>query len=97
LGLGDVSSQSSPKELKFFNGMNVKQIFCGHDHNVALCGKFISLIFEENGKIYVWGYNEYGQLGIGNLENQNTPKELLLNKEMKNSKIFCGSYQTFFC
>jgi hypothetical protein len=45
LGLGDVSSQSSPKELKFFKGMNVKQIFCGHDHNVALCGKFISFIF----------------------------------------------------
>jgi alpha-tubulin suppressor-like RCC1 family protein len=52
---------------------------------------------EENGKIFSWGYNEYGQLGIGNLENQNTPQELILSKNMKISKIFCGSYQTFFC
>jgi len=37
----------------------LKQIVCGPFHNIILL---------ENGSTYVWGRNDFGQVGIGNKE-----------------------------
>ena len=33
-------------------------------------------LYTKEKKLYVWGYNNNGQLGIGNTTNQNTPQEV---------------------
>jgi hypothetical protein len=43
----------------------------------------------ENGCVYSWGDNEYGQLGIGNTKNSNTPKQIEL-QDIIIDKITCG-------
>ena len=42
-------------------------------------------------KIYVWGYNQSVQLGIGHNKNQNTPQELNLPNV---TEIICGDLHT---
>ncbi len=74
LGLGDRWIEATPTEnLKLEqiiqqNGgvENILTLETGGDHNI--------LVFK-NGKVYVWGYNEYGQLGIGDTNDRNTPTE----------------------
>src|SRR5436190_798828 len=38
---------------------------------------------------YLWGYNKYGQLGLGHNEDQNSPQKLDLPNI---KKIICGDY-----
>ena len=75
-------------------------ISCVRYHCIALTGlyfyfKFISNwnYFEENGQIYSWGYNQYGQLGLG----KTTNKELIpsiISIEDKIISIGCGSFHS---
>mmetsp|Transcript_23882 Transcript_23882/g.42273 ORF Transcript_23882/g.42273 Transcript_23882/m.42273 type:complete len:368 (+) Transcript_23882:2665-3768(+) len=46
---------------------DVKEIFCGKDHNFAI---------KHNGKVLAWGLNESGQLGIGSDQTQFSPVEV---------------------
>jgi alpha-tubulin suppressor-like RCC1 family protein len=46
---------------------DVKEIYCGKDHNFAV---------KLNGKVLAWGYNESGQLGIGSDSTQFIPVEV---------------------
>ena len=74
LGLGDTTNRNAPtkntqlEQLIQENGdaNNILTLETGHSYSI--------LIFK-NGKVYVWGYNEYGQLGIGDTTNRNTPTE----------------------
>ena len=60
LGLGDNEDRNKPIEFKIKgNSSPIKQIICGSDHIFAIC---------ENNKIYCWGYNIYGQLGLGDID-----------------------------
>ncbi|KAH9501477.1 RCC1 and BTB domain-containing protein 2 [Dermatophagoides farinae] len=43
---------------------NVKFIACGKYHNFSITNK---------GDIYSWGHNDFGQLGLGDRKNRNTP------------------------
>ena len=56
LGLGNTENQNNPQQIKTIQ--NIQQISNGF-------GYYHSLIKDINGKIYVFGYNEDGQLGIG--------------------------------
>ena len=37
------------------------------------CGGYHSVIFKNKGEICIFGFNEFGQLGIGKNQNQNKP------------------------
>ena len=54
----------SDKEGSPLNNIKIKQISAGKSHTVAL---------DENGKVWTWGNNEYGQLGDGTTTNSGTP------------------------
>jgi alpha-tubulin suppressor-like RCC1 family protein len=70
------------KELKSnaFNGEKVKAISCGFRHALALT---------ESGCVYSWGYNRFGQLGVGDNEYREIPTLVLLN-DIIIEKISCG-------
>ena len=60
LGLGDNKNRNEPVEFKIEeNSSPIKQIICGAYHTFAIC---------ENNKIYCWGNNNFGQLGLGRIK-----------------------------
>ena len=97
LGLGHNQSQNSPQkfapmqmnrreggtsERGKLNLPNIKQIICGSYHTIALTN---------SNEIWVWGYNNCGQLGLGHNQDQNSPQKLNLPNI---KKIICGVYHT---
>src|SRR5208337_5573673 len=89
LGLGHNQNQNSPQKLNLPVGEEkvrnapfsnlagksgafsspVKKIICGGLHSIAITA---------TNEVYVWGYNEYGQLGLGHNQDQNSPQKLNL-------------------
>ena len=74
--------QSKPIKMNAFNGEQVKSISCGSFHTLALT---------QSGRVYSWGgSNEYGQLGVGNIQDTHTPKLVELSENLYINKIICG-------
>ena len=56
-------------------------------HTFAIC---------ENNKIFCWGYNSFGQLGLGDNVNRNKPVEFQIKGNLSIIKeIICGHAHTF--
>lgn len=55
LGHGSIDSVDYPQEVQALGGVQIVQIACGGWHSCAL---------SESGDLYVWGWNESGQLGL---------------------------------
>jgi alpha-tubulin suppressor-like RCC1 family protein len=51
-----------PKLNNFLNDLNIIDIACGAQH---------SLVLTSNGDVYAWGWNKYGQTGMGLVVNVN--------------------------
>jgi alpha-tubulin suppressor-like RCC1 family protein len=70
------------KQLKSnaFNGEKVKTISCGLWHALALT---------ESGSVYSWGFNDWGQLGVGDNKYREIPTLVILN-DIIIEKISCG-------
>ena len=87
LGLGDIDNKDKPtkikcsRSLKGISGIKTKDPFGILSFN-NIKAKFISsggyhsLIIDENNDIYSFGYNKYGQLGLGNNINRNIPEKI---------------------
>jgi len=82
LGLGHVNYQKIPTEL--FLCVTIKSISCGGYHTVALTNI--------SNKLYVWGGNQFGQLGLGNNDDKKLSHELILCKSI--ISISCGGYHS---
>jgi len=67
LGLRDNLIRMIPTENTFFNGRNVTQISAGYVHSLAVT---------KDHKVYSFGHNFYGQLGLGDAVDKNTPTEI---------------------
>ncbi|XP_036402620.1 probable E3 ubiquitin-protein ligase HERC4 isoform X1 [Megalops cyprinoides] len=58
LGLPNVEDCTRvPRNIKSLSDVQIAQVACGYRHSHAL---------SRGGKIYSWGQNKYGQLGLGN-------------------------------
>ncbi len=55
LGHGSIESNEYPQEIEVLGGIKIVQIAAGGWHSCAL---------SESGDVYVWGWNESGQLGL---------------------------------
>lgn len=66
LGLGDKEDRYVPVKHPILSSFSSKEIKSGYMHNLLL----------SDGKLYSWGNNEYGQLGLGDCENRYTPTEI---------------------
>jgi alpha-tubulin suppressor-like RCC1 family protein len=83
---GQIANESFENQLipiivNHFDGQHIKQISCGCLHSMALT---------ENGQVFNWGDNRFGQLGVGNNENSNTPKLIRIETPIK--KISCSYF-----
>ncbi|TFY60833.1 hypothetical protein EVG20_g7279, partial [Dentipellis fragilis] len=57
--------ESEPILIKALQDKKIVQIACGQQHSIAL---------DDQGLVYVWGYNGYCRLGLGNQQDVLTPK-----------------------
>jgi len=64
LGLGNNINQLTPCRVTTLQGVVIRKIVCGYAHTMAL---------SDEGDLYTWGANSYGQLGTGNKSNCCSP------------------------
>jgi len=60
-----VESAEFPKAVKTFSGMKIRNVSCGSRH---------TLVVNDRGQLYSFGWGIYGQLGLGDRENHWVPK-----------------------
>uniref|UniRef100_A0A8C7HXH0 RCC1 and BTB domain containing protein 1 n=1 Tax=Oncorhynchus kisutch TaxID=8019 RepID=A0A8C7HXH0_ONCKI len=85
LGLGNNGNQLTPCRLVGLQGLCVLQIVSGYAHSLALT---------DEGLLYAWGTNTYGQLGTGNKSNQLSPVQIMAEKERIVEIAACHSTHT---
>jgi len=78
LGLGDNKQiNNTPQMIPSIQ--NITQISCGGYH---------SLVLDSEGRIFSFGRNEYGQLGLGDNSHKNTPQ--MIPSIQNITQISCG-------
>jgi alpha-tubulin suppressor-like RCC1 family protein len=95
LGMGDTLDRNVPTEIQggeneFPEDVRIVRAYCGSDHTVLL---------SDDGRIWTFGFNEYGQLGHGDKENRNVPTEIQRNKnelpeDVRIVDVSCGENYT---
>ncbi|KAF2591473.1 hypothetical protein F2Q70_00040934 [Brassica cretica] len=86
LGTGCDQAETLPKLLEAPNleNVNVKTISCGARHTAVIA---------DEGKVFCWGWNKYGQLGLGDVIDRNAPSEVRI-KDCVPKNIACGWWHT---
>lgn len=72
LGLGNNVNQPVPCRIHALQSIVISQIVCGYAHTLAL---------SDEGVLYTWGANSYGQLGTGNKANLISPCKVCTSDE----------------
>ena len=82
--IGDgVSSPDRIAPVRVEDLREVEKITAGLGHSLALTS---------DGQVYAWGYNYFGELGLGNNQDQNRPQEVKSLKGIK--EIAAGDYHS---
>lgn len=81
LGHGDFRDHLVPCKLEALNGQFISQISGGWRHTMALTS---------NGKLYGWGWNKFGQIGVGDNQDHCFPMEVRFPDEQRVVQISCG-------
>lgn len=85
LGIGSNGNQINPCRLTAFQGLCIQQIVSGYGHCLALT---------DEGLLYGWGANTFGQLGTGNKNNHFSPVQIMADKERVVEVAACHSTHT---
>ena len=81
LGLGNNTNQNIPHKITQFNSDTIVSIACGCYH---------SFVLTKDG-LYSFGYNYYGQLGLGNSTSQNIPTIISIKNPLGwNTELYLG-------
>ena len=83
LGLGDTTNRTTFTQVTT-NGDDVKSIYCGGYH---------TLILKNDGTLWGCGYNQYGQLGLGDTNSKSTFTEITTNTD-DIKEVYCGENNT---
>jgi alpha-tubulin suppressor-like RCC1 family protein len=86
LGLGDNNNRNAFTEVLFLRGKNIIAIVAGYDHSFAL---------SNDGKVYASGFNNNGQLGLGDTNNRNIFTEVSSLNGKNIVAIIAGRYHSF--
>ncbi len=82
LGVGDLLTRTSPQLVAMPVGVTFTQIVGGFQHACGLTAA---------GAAYCWGYNGYGQLGLGAVSNQTTPQPVIMPVGVTFTSLQAGS------
>ena len=88
LGLGtsgDDAGEDSPTLITALSNITVSSIDAGYSHSLALT---------TDGKVYAWGSNGNGQLGLGNNEEKKSPTLITALSNITVSSIAAGGYNS---
>ena len=88
LGHGDWQNQQLPKKIEAFAGQRVVAVSAGSKHNLALTA---------DGAVWSWGYGAFGgrgQLGHGDLQDQEQPKKIEALAGQRVVAVSAGSGQS---
>jgi alpha-tubulin suppressor-like RCC1 family protein len=77
LGLGHFDERNTPTQLGTDSDWNA--VAAGGSLSDAITGHTVAI--KNNGTILVWGCNEYGQLGLGDSNNRDTPSQVGINSD----------------
>mmetsp|Transcript_12442 Transcript_12442/g.17224 ORF Transcript_12442/g.17224 Transcript_12442/m.17224 type:complete len:169 (+) Transcript_12442:135-641(+) len=87
LGIQQVSTENvvTPHFIEALFHKNIVKVSCGWSHTVAI---------DDNGHVFIWGSNQFGQLGISQScsKVQNIPCQLSLPEKI--TEIACGLRHT---
>lgn len=67
LGLGEVKESPHPRIVPGLVGEHVIALACGQYHTLALTNQ---------GEVFAWGWGVHGQLGLGHVEDERTPRRV---------------------
>ena len=84
LGLKDTINRTTFTQITT-NTDDIKEIYCGYDH---------TLILKNNGTLWSCGWNERGQLGLGDTTNRYTFTQITTNIANDVKSVYCGGYHT---
>ncbi|XP_016052512.1 PREDICTED: X-linked retinitis pigmentosa GTPase regulator isoform X4 [Miniopterus natalensis] len=86
LGLGDAEDRNTFHLIEFFTSQyQLKQLSAGSNTSAALT---------DDGKLFMWGENSEGQIGLNNVSNVYIPHEVTVGKPI--AWISCGYYHSAF-
>ncbi|XP_037552367.1 RCC1 and BTB domain-containing protein 1 isoform X2 [Nematolebias whitei] len=85
LGIGTNGNQLCPCRLAELQGKCIQQVVAGYAHCLALT---------DEGLLYAWGANAYGQLGTGSKSNHLSPVQIMADKERVVEAAACHSAHT---
>jgi len=71
-----------PQKITALKGKRVVDIACGQQHSLAVT---------DNGEVYGWGLNVFGQLGLGDTKDRLVPAQLTGLKDHFITSVACGS------
>uniref|UniRef100_A0A0D9VH12 RCC1-like domain-containing protein n=1 Tax=Leersia perrieri TaxID=77586 RepID=A0A0D9VH12_9ORYZ len=81
LGHGDFEDHLVPHKLEALKDITISQISGGWRHTMALAA---------DGKLYGWGWNKFGQVGVGDNEDHCFPVQVNFPNEQKIVQVACG-------
>ncbi|KAI4354553.1 hypothetical protein L6164_003405 [Bauhinia variegata] len=86
LGTGTDHVETSPRLLDApcLENKRCSSISCGARHSAALT---------DNGQLFTWGWNKYGQLGLGDSVDRNIPSEVSISG-CQQRNVACGWWHT---
>lgn len=83
LGIGNYVNQLNPSKVTALATVVIEKVACGYAHTLAL---------SDEGTLYVWGGNSYGQLGLGNKANASSPVKVTMTEMGRVSDIAAVHY-----
>ncbi|XP_050384871.1 ultraviolet-B receptor UVR8 isoform X2 [Argentina anserina] len=86
LGTGADQAETIPRLLDapILENANAKIVSCGARH---------SFIITEDAKVFGWGWNKYGQLGLGDVIDRNIPAQVMIDGCVPKN-VACGWWHT---
>ncbi|KAM7270892.1 hypothetical protein ACFE04_030106 [Oxalis oulophora] len=86
LGTGGDQAETLPRliDAPSLEDVNAKVVSCGARH---------SAIITEDGKVFCWGWNKYGQLGLGDVIDRNIPSQVPVEGCVPKN-VACGWWHT---
>ena len=85
LGHGNKTHQSVPRLVDSLRAYRVKHVSCSYYHSIVAC---------EDDKIFGFGRNDYGQLGLGHNDDKLRPTPIAFFHGQRVVDIACGQYHS---